>query len=581
MVKEDGISAAAGQPETRELRPAAEEPAVEEPATSGHRLQTPAAPARSKALDRVIIGASAVAITFFASQILMFGYGRDQGIYAMVADAVLRGQMPYRDAWDFKPPGIFLVFAAARALFGPAQVGIRVLEVAGLFGMCAGLVKLAERFWQNRAAGFLAAALALLTHAQLDFWHTAQPESFGGMVTVFALLLAARTDEEPAPGPRRMFLAGVLFGVAGLLKPPLAGGGAVLALYLAHRTWRASAGLPPRGRLRSASIPFLWVALGGVAPIAATALWFLAKGALRDLHAVLFVFTPYYTKLGWEGSSVGGMFYWSFIEWLTTYCSAMSIGVLLALGYGAESKHRPFLALLLGIIAIHLLGVTMQGKFFPYHYGATWPLTALVAAYGFDRLRQRLETRGQLGMLAFGAVVVASCLGRSATKDTPDSFMSRCRKRITLLAGGFQDRTTQDGLMSIADVNAASNRRAAEIIRERVAPGRPVFVWGFEPVIYDLAERPSASRFLYNVPQRVTWSKADMRKTLLEDLAKTPPAAVVVEHHDVFPMVTGDTIDSADTLFDFWDFFVFLQKYELIEKAGDLDVYIEKPPSEG
>lgn len=570
MLNEDGIPIAADSPP-------ADVPGRAAGGGAERRAAKAPAAARSKVLDRVLIGACVIAIAFLAGQIAMFGYGRDQGIYAMVADAVLRGQMPYRDAWDFKPPGIFLVYAAARALFGPAQVGIRVLEVLGLFGMCAAIVKLAERFFQSRATGFLAAALAVLAHAQLDFWHTAQPESFGGMLTIFALLLAAFPQEEPAPSTRRVFFAGVLFGFAGLLKPPLAGGGAVLALYLAHREWQSSAEKPRKERLRSAGIPFLWVALGGATPIALTALWFLAKGALRDLHAVLFVFTPYYTKLGWEGSSVGGMFYWGFIEWLTTYCSALSIGVLLALGFNAEGRHRPFLALVLGIIAIHLVGVTMQGKFFPYHYGATWPLTALVAAYGYDRLRGRLEARGSLGRVAFGIAVIASCLGRSATKDTPDSFMSRCRKRIVLLAGGFRDQTTMDGLMSIADVNAASNRRAAEIMRERVAPGRPVFVWGFEPVIYDLAERPFASRFLYNVPQRVAWSKADMRKTLLEDLARNPPAAVVVEHNDVFPMVTGDAIDSAGTLFDFWDFYVFLQKYDLVEKAGDLDVYIEKP----
>ena len=531
-----------------------------------------------RTLDRVLVTASIVVITFLLSQISMFGYGRDQGIYAMVADAILRGQMPYRDAWDFKPPGIFVVFAVARLLFGPAQVGIRILEVAGLVGMCAAIVKLSVRFWNNRAAGFLAATLAILTHAQLDFWHTAQPESFGGMLTIFALLLAARTDEEKAPGARTAVLAGALFGLAGLLKPPLAGGGAVLALYLARQRWRAEpVDRPSKQRYRTACVPFLWVALGGAAPIALCALWFLAKGAFRDMHAVLFVFTPYYTKLGWEGSSIGGMFYWSFIEWLTTYCSALSVGVLLALGFGAKGRERPFLALLLGIIAVHLLGVTMQAKFFPYHYGATWPLTALVAAFGYDKLRARLEPRGPFGMLAFGAILLAASFGRSSTKDTPDSFMSRCRKRVVLLAGGMSDQTTQDALMSIADVNAASNRRAAELLREHVPPGQPVFVWGFEPVIYDLSGRPSASRFLYNVPQRVTWSKEEMRKTLLQDLAAHPPAAVVVEHHDVFPMVTGDTIDSADTLYDFWDFYVFLQKYQLKEAAGDLDVYLLKP----
>lgn len=537
------------------------------------------APARLH--ERALMALSMLAIAFLCFQILTFGYGRDQGIYAMVAEAIRRGGMPYRDAWDFKPPGVFLVYLLSRLLFGSSQLGIRIVEVAGLLGMCVALVRLCERFFASRSAGFIAAALAVLSHAQLDFWHTAQPESFGGMLTVFALLLAARPHSDPAPSRKAVFWAGVLFGLTGLLKPPLAGGGAVLALYLGHREWQSAApSSARRERLYAAARPVAWTALGGAAPLALCALWFLAKGALRDLHQVLFVFTPYYTRLGWEGATLGGMLYWSFIEWLTSYCSAPSIGVLLALGFGVDRKEKPFLLLISGIIAVHLVGVTMQAKFFPYHYGATWPLTALVAGFGYEKLRRRLEKRGLAGALAFTVVLIAACLGRSGTKDTEDSFMVRCKKRVALLLGGFRDKETLDKLATIADVNAGSNRRVAALVRERVPADRPVFVWGFEPVIYDLADRRPASRFLYNVPQRVAWAKAGMRETLLRDLAAHPPAAVVVEHRDVFPMVTGDAVDSADTLYDFWDFYVFLQKYRLAEKVEDLDLYVEKGPDE-
>ena len=65
-------------------------------------------------------------------------------------------------------------------------------------------------------------------------------------------------------------------------------------------------------------------------------------------------------------------------------------------------------------------------------------------------------------------------------------------------------------------------------------------------MIYDLADRRPASRFVYDVPQRVAWAKDGMRRRLMTDLANDVPAAVVVEHRDVFPMVTGDFLDSAD-----------------------------------
>lgn len=546
-------------------------PRTDEP-TSSRKIKA----ARGATLDSVLIGASIGAILFLFTQLLMFGYGRDQGIYAMVGDAIVRGEMPYRDAWDFKPPGIFVVYALSRLLFGPSLVGIRALEVIGLAGMCAALVRLGERFLRSRASGFLAAALAVIAHVQLEFWHTAQPESFGGMLTVFALLLTAYPEGEAPPRPRGMFLAGVLLGFAGLLKPPLAGGGAVLALWLGHREWQSAAGLPRGERLRGAARPALWIAAGGVTPIVLCALWFAARGALGDLYQVLFVFTPHYTRLGWEGSTLGGMVYWGFAEWLMAYSSAMSIGLLCALGFGTDAAEKRWLSLFLGVIGIHIIGVVMQGKFFPYHYGATWPVTALVAAFGFQKLRARLSRWGRPGAALFAAAVAVSCFGRSATKDTTESFLKRCIKRVAIARGGFRDRAALDALYTVADVSLADNRAVAEYLREKVPEGRPVFVWGFEPVIYDLADRRPASRFLYNVPQRVSWSKAGMRQTLLRDLAERPPAAVVVEHNDLIPMVTGDAIDSAGTLFDFWDFYVFLQKYRLDRTIADMDVYIEK-----
>src|SRR5690606_2033536 len=36
--------------------------------------------------------------------LISFAHGRDQGIYAAVGRTILEGGVPYRDAFDFKPP---------------------------------------------------------------------------------------------------------------------------------------------------------------------------------------------------------------------------------------------------------------------------------------------------------------------------------------------------------------------------------------------------------------------------------------------------------------------------------------------
>lgn len=537
---------------------------------------TEPATARSSPLDRAL-GVTCLAVVAFAALLIAtFDYGRDQGIYALVARSVLRGDMPYRDAWDFKPPGIFLVYAFARWVFGPSQQGIRLLESLGLAATAVGLVIFAKDHWQKPLVGLLAAALAAWLHVQLDFWHTGQPETFAGMVTIAAIVLGARSWVRPMSPRARAAAevgAGVLFGFAGLLKPPLAGGGAVLAACLAYRELTE---VGP-SRLRRAALPVLRVGVGGAAPLVLVALWFAARGALGDLREVLFVFTPHYTALGWEGQTAAGLLHWGVAEWLIRYSSITTVGAALLLGFHPTKAERLGVALLLGIIFVQIVGVTMQAKFFPYHYGAIWPATALVAGLGLHGAWQRLSRRGVLAALVFPVGIALLATTQTATKNL-DPFWDRAARRLDLLFGSAPaDAAAWDDLATVADVDAGDNRAVADFLRARTPPERPVFVWGFEPVIYDLAERESATRFVYNVPQRVAWAAEPLRRTLMEDLTARPPSAIVVERRDVFPMVTGSVLDSADTLPSFPELRALLEtRYALAGTFGDIDVYLER-----
>ena len=43
--------------------------------------------------------------------------GADQGLYAYIGERILAGDLPYRDAWDQKPPTIHYTYAAMRAIW--------------------------------------------------------------------------------------------------------------------------------------------------------------------------------------------------------------------------------------------------------------------------------------------------------------------------------------------------------------------------------------------------------------------------------------------------------------------------------
>jgi len=264
-------------------------------------------------------------------------------------------------------------------------------------------------------------------------------------------------------------------------------------------------------------------------------------GAYSDLHQVLFVFTPQYTKISWQGANPIGMLYHGLVEWVTIYSSAILAGFILTAIAPWPARMRPLLVALYALCGIHVLGVVMQAKFFPYRWAATFPPTALLAGVGYAWIIRRTAQQD----VVLGVAVTILCAGvASVHAPVPNMgqvLLQRARERIDLaLAPGSAERTRQiDLLASIADVNACDNRAAAAIVARWVPKNQPTLVWGFEPAVYDLADRPLSTRYVYNGAQRAIWSKEPRRAALMRDLGANPPAAIVVEHNDVFPFVTG------------------------------------------
>ena len=246
-------------------------------------------------------------IAFSSLTILFYSFGRDQGIYAVVVDTILDGGMPYRDAWDFKPPGIFLTYALAQGLFGKSMLAIRLLEVLGLIGTAFGLQRLGQVFLDRPRAGLVAAAVAALVHAELEFWHTAQPETFGGYLTVAALVVVTLE-----PAQKRRWLvplgAGALFGLCALFKPPLGGGILVCGAYVLTREQLRAAGLPRLVRCAGLLV------LGFATPIALVLIWLAARGAWPAFYWTFHDFVPGYTKLNWSDANAAAMLYYAFTE---------------------------------------------------------------------------------------------------------------------------------------------------------------------------------------------------------------------------------------------------------------------------
>ncbi|HEY6555976.1 MAG TPA: glycosyltransferase family 39 protein [Polyangiaceae bacterium] len=509
-------------------------------------------------------------ILFSVAQIVLFGFGRDQSIYAVVADAIQAGQMPYRDAWDFKPPGIHLVYALAQALFGRTMLAPRLLEVAGLTVAIYGLTQLSKEFVGIKRVGLIGGALAALIQAQMEFWHTCQPETFGGYLTILALWLTV-IEYGRKRRPWAWLGVGALFGCAFLLKPPLGGGVLVCAAYFSRLAFTE------HGTRRAALWPVLVMALGAALPIALCAAWFVARGAWGDLWWTLFEFTPGYTMLGWHGQSAPEMFYTALEEGFFKFSALAAFGVIAALVISPmHTREREGVFLVLGLVSVHLAGIAMQGKFFPYHYGATLPFVGFLAGIGLYKLWRRCLAGGSGGVLAFVSFLIVVASMRSGARDL-DSFWDRSalRLRYLLRANSVVERQMlYEKLYAVADYDLEADGRVAREIKRRTDERDFVYVWGFEPLIYRLSGRRPASRFIYNVPQRVLWTGPQPRHELMRDLARTKPAIIVVQRYDFFRFVTGENTDSRGALAGFPKLDELIrERYELATSIEDFELY--------
>src|SRR5688572_12300501 len=89
-------------------------------------------------LDRVLAGLRqrkldlllALLALAFGLVSLTYPFGRDQGLYHYVGrEWLLRGSIPYRDMFEHKPPGLYILHALSVLLFGQKLYAIRVLDL--------------------------------------------------------------------------------------------------------------------------------------------------------------------------------------------------------------------------------------------------------------------------------------------------------------------------------------------------------------------------------------------------------------------------------------------------------------------
>ncbi len=328
-------------------------------------------------VDAVLLGFAVIGVVLLSLGSLG-GPGKDQAIFTLIGERLAAGQMPYRDLWDHKPPGIYLIAALAALLPGAPWPAMWLLSVVATIGM---------GFLVRMRAGTTAGCSAMLIVTVL-----AGP----GMTETFAALAAAAA----VAAGRRPLLVGLLAGAAWATSLQFVVLALVMPLALG---WR----MLPR---------YLVGCLGIVAVIAA---WLAMAGALPAAWDTIVVYSRIY--LGLDRSQ-------DLPQLLPLVLMLLPISMCAIAG---RARRLPSVWLIIGTIAI-----LMQGRLFP-HYGV---LLVIPLAWLGARAPSKLQLQALAGTAALAVLVVASqpLSAVAANRETGDWIQLHTKPSDRILMWGHE-----------------------------------------------------------------------------------------------------------------------------------------------
>ncbi len=419
---------------------------------------------------------------------------RDEGAYGLVAWRWLHGATPYAQTFDHKPPLIYALYAAVWLVGGPSVVALRVAATLWFAVGLAALHSIAAQLYDRTAAAV--AALLYAVAGSAFAWQAGVVNTEQALTPLALLALLALLRWQRAPRRRWALAWGALVAAVALIKPtavPLLALGPLLALPLPRPRWRRS----------------LAVALLGAALVFTPfALYFLARGAWSDLVWALVTYNREYLAQSADQQSLAA---------LADLWTPMLPLLLVAIGGLAlplPAAQRPARRVIVGwTVAFAVAAVASLRPYVHYWYPVVPGLALLAAPVVTWQLRRPATSPAVSpgrALLAAAALVALLVLPPAALNLRLAS--SSPAAQSAALYGN-------DGEL-FAQAPAVATTLAA-----LVPPGAPVWVWGAEPEIYLLADRPAATRWIFDYP--VTLFPA-LQAARDADFARTPPAAVVV-----------------------------------------------------
>jgi hypothetical protein len=450
------------------------------------------------------------------------GMGSDSGMFAYIGSRILEGDLPYRDVFDTKPPGVFYVNALAQMIGGPSPWAIWGLGAIWISAAVLILFSALQSF-AGVLPAFCATAAFILTLHHPSYYQG------GNLTEVYALLpqaviLAAAVTYSRRPSHALLFLAGAMTAAAVLFKPTYMSLGLAFAAVAAAeaflaRQWR-------QGWLRLAVF-----ALGFALPLAGVALSWAGHGAFGDLWDAVVRFNFVYSSVGFSLQGMYGAFRTLFVEEPLSSLTPIAVAGAALLLWNArdvararrmnqplEDRQAAAGAVAVAAVAVPIewAMLTVSGRNFGHYFVTPLPAMCTVLAYFlFETLRAVREKSIPRPWAIVLAAVLAS-LGIAWLVEVAVKEVPRPAEVASILRGTWEGDSLADPLV--------------QRITELSEPTETVFVWADHPELNFLSGRRAPSRYVFSLHLLLPGTGNSLRfAELLEDLRRDPPALVLTQ----------------------------------------------------
>lgn len=446
--------------------------------------------------EKIILTLSIVIIGILHIIFLFKPVSRDAGAFLTIASGILKGNLPYVDYFDHKPPGVYYLLASFLALkksIYAAKLGTM------LFNMAASVVLffIGKKLW-NKEVGILS-AIFYLTGLLVYEGYYVLTEPFLAFFSSLAILCFVEhyhTKKYPY-----LFLSGIMIGISMLFKQT-----GILTLFGIFFFYLLEIIKSKRIVLHIKDGAML--SMGFLLPIVLASFYFYSVNALNDL--IYCVFSVNLHSYGTNSIvaflyyNYNDLFYFPLI-WILSIS-----GVVIAMIqhfktyiYNKNQNKEIFISIMLIFSAIPI--VIRQ---YPHYYIQILPFASLLASYTIFKLKEPIKSILESDRLKIVAIFVILAL------------IAPTLVQISI------------GAYSVKSYNLNDELEIADYIKSHTKPDEKIFVIAAQPEYYFLSNREPMNKNIYLLP--INLNNTYTEGSIIQNLKDKKIKYVLVEHGSSF-----------------------------------------------